>query len=206
MKSTCRQVRRFTIIQINRSIEFSFVGSGVCKNCLRFMIPWGIVSKCFHIWQYESDEASGCLSSLRTDSQLFTSSPPQRKEDIRLINATLDVYKRVFSSILHHQQQQHGGEAAASGLLDKLSSSNRTRVQAHLEKLQNKMEELRGRLSRMNQDRRDEQDMLSKLKNIKVSDTLIFTSTDFTVRFSKVTVKKKETHERRKKSNENRIL
>ncbi|KAF0028772.1 hypothetical protein F2P81_017877 [Scophthalmus maximus] len=96
----------------------------------------------------------------------------QRKEDIRLINATLDVYKRVFSSILHHQQQQHGGEAAASGLLDKLSSSNRTRVQAHLEKLQNKMEELRGRLSRMNQDRRDEQDMLSKLKNIKVDDPL----------------------------------
>lgn len=60
---------------------------------------------------------------------------PQRGDDVHLMNATLDIYTQIFSSILHHSNH--------SGLLDHLSDSKRTEVHADLTKLQKKMRELK---------------------------------------------------------------
>ncbi|CAB1421687.1 unnamed protein product [Pleuronectes platessa] len=90
----------------------------------------------------------------------------QRKEDIKLMNATLDVYMRIFSSILQHS---HQGQASSSKLLDPLSNSNRSLVRSVLKKQQQKMEELRGNLRLV---QHDNEDMIRQLSTIKVDDPL----------------------------------
>ncbi|XP_008399113.1 uncharacterized protein LOC103459382 [Poecilia reticulata] len=81
----------------------------------------------------------------------------QRKEDIQLMNATLDVYMRIFSYVRHH----HGKH-----LLDKLSESKRTEVKEILKNLENKAKELKSRLICQNQ---NIEDALSELERIKVT-------------------------------------
>ncbi|XP_014906354.1 uncharacterized protein LOC106958784 [Poecilia latipinna] len=82
----------------------------------------------------------------------------QRKEDIVLLNATLDVYMRIFSSVRHHKH-----------LLNKLSESKRTEVRENLKNLESKAKELKSRLICQNQ---NIEDALSELERIKV--TFIF--------------------------------
>ncbi|XP_040008593.1 interferon gamma 1 [Xiphias gladius] len=92
----------------------------------------------------------------------------QRKEDILLMNATLDVYMHIFSSILQHGHRHHDG-TVTSALLKNLPGSERSRVNSALTKLQQKMGELRRRLGQPNHNK---QDMLSELNKIKVDDPI----------------------------------
>ncbi|XP_060924184.1 uncharacterized protein LOC132998485 [Limanda limanda] len=99
---------------------------------------------------------------------LLTSNLP-RKEDIKLMNATLDVYMRIFSSILQHSHLQHNGRASSSALLKQLSPSDQKWVRLVLEEKKEEMEKLRRNLSRV---RPDNEDMISQLSKIKVDDPM----------------------------------
>uniref|UniRef100_A0A3B3XUU5 Uncharacterized protein n=1 Tax=Poecilia mexicana TaxID=48701 RepID=A0A3B3XUU5_9TELE len=83
----------------------------------------------------------------------------QRKEDIVLLNATLDVYMRIFSSVRHHKH-----------LLNKLSESKQTEVRENLKNLESKAKELKSRLVCQNQ---NIEDALSELERIKVDDPMV---------------------------------
>ncbi|XP_040886325.1 interferon gamma 1-like [Toxotes jaculatrix] len=93
----------------------------------------------------------------------------QRKEDIQVMNATLDVYMHIFSSLLQHNHHQHHGRTLSSPVLDQLSNSDREKVKLDLRNLQHKMEEMRKHLGQLNQDKAD---MLSELDKIKVDDPI----------------------------------
>uniref|UniRef100_A0AAQ4QPC5 Uncharacterized protein n=2 Tax=Gasterosteus aculeatus aculeatus TaxID=481459 RepID=A0AAQ4QPC5_GASAC len=88
----------------------------------------------------------------------------QRK--VLVMNATLNVYSKIFSTVL--QTEQHG--RAGVHLLDKLKSElERKKVRSALESLKQEMEEQSRHLGQLNLDR---EDVLSKLGDIKVEDTL----------------------------------
>lgn len=93
-----------------------------------------------------------------------TLSPPQRKADIQLMNATLDVYTRMLSSIL----QQHHGGPEASRLLDTVPSQNRSKVEEAVRNLQQEMKELQRNL---NQEHHSREEMMLELSKIRVSAT-----------------------------------
>lgn len=80
---------------------------------------------------------------------------------MQLINTTLDVYVRIFSSIL--QQDHNKGRP----LLDQVPESERPEVRARLQELGQMMDSLKRNLSHLNEDR---EDIISKLNKIKVSD------------------------------------
>uniref|UniRef100_UPI0037E87E9C interferon gamma 1-like n=1 Tax=Semicossyphus pulcher TaxID=241346 RepID=UPI0037E87E9C len=82
----------------------------------------------------------------------------QRKEEIQLMNVTIDVYMRIFSSILEND----------NSLLGQLQ--DRSEVRSHLRKLQEKMQEMKGRLNHLSQQRHNKEDVLRKLNKIKVDD------------------------------------
>ncbi|KAM8908071.1 uncharacterized protein AB9W97_005625 [Spinachia spinachia] len=87
----------------------------------------------------------------------------QRK--VHVMNATLNVYSRIFSSLLQSEQQ------AAAPLLEQLGSDReRSTVRSVLKMLQQKMEELRRRLGQLHPER---EDVLSQLRNITVNDPLV---------------------------------
>lgn len=80
---------------------------------------------------------------------------------MQLINATLDVYVRIFSSILqrdHHKDRP---------LLDQVPESERSDVRDKLEALRQMMDKLKRNLIHLNEDR---EDIIGKLNKIKVSD------------------------------------
>lgn len=79
---------------------------------------------------------------------------------MQLINATLDVYARIFSSIL---QPDHGSGQTLKGQVPK---SEWDEVTPRLQALQQMMGGLRRSLSRLNDDR---EDIIGKLNKIKVS-------------------------------------
>ncbi|PWA21809.1 hypothetical protein CCH79_00017794, partial [Gambusia affinis] len=81
----------------------------------------------------------------------------QRKEDMQLMNATLDVYMRIFPSVRHH-------------LLKMLGEPKRTEVIKHLAKLEKKAKELKSRLICQNQ---TIEDALSELERIQVEDPMV---------------------------------
>ncbi|XP_070785412.1 interferon gamma 1-like [Enoplosus armatus] len=83
----------------------------------------------------------------------------QRKE-LQLMNVTLDIYMRIFSSILQ-------GNSETPTLLASLTSTEKSKVENQVENLQRRMEDLKNELNRLNQDR---EDALSKLKKIEVDD------------------------------------
>jgi len=95
----------------------------------------------------------------------LSGSPPQRQADMQLINATLDVYMRIFSSILLHSHHKNHSTTPTSGLLDHLLKSKRSEVTLALKELQQFMKDLRSNLNRWNN---DTEDVLSKLNKIKV--------------------------------------
>ncbi|XP_070710279.1 interferon gamma 1-like [Pempheris klunzingeri] len=89
----------------------------------------------------------------------------QRKEEIQLMNATLDIYMRIFSSILQHDH--------SAALLDKLSASARPQVESALTELQQEMEKLKRHLGHLNHLNHEREDVLSELNKIKVDDPLV---------------------------------
>ncbi|KAG7495566.1 hypothetical protein JOB18_001749 [Solea senegalensis] len=86
----------------------------------------------------------------------------QRKEDIQVMNATLSVYMRIFSSILHHHHSR-----GAAALLDTLSASDQHQVKLEVKVLQQKMEKLWRNLSVENH---NTENLLRELSNIQVDD------------------------------------
>ncbi|XP_071358982.1 interferon gamma 1-like isoform X2 [Trachinotus anak] len=95
----------------------------------------------------------------------------QRKEDIMLINATLSIYTRIFSSILQHGHDHHNSQHhdKASALLDQLSDSEKTRVKTVVKTFQQEMEKLKRNLGQVDTDK---EDVLSELNKIKVDDPI----------------------------------
>uniref|UniRef100_A0A3Q2PGZ2 Uncharacterized protein n=1 Tax=Fundulus heteroclitus TaxID=8078 RepID=A0A3Q2PGZ2_FUNHE len=76
----------------------------------------------------------------------------QGKDDIRLMNATLSVYMRLFSKVLpHHNHDSHHDRTQTAGLLDSVKEPERATVLLDLKKLKKKMEELKNRLTCQNQ-------------------------------------------------------
>uniref|UniRef100_A0A3Q3CI94 Uncharacterized protein n=1 Tax=Haplochromis burtoni TaxID=8153 RepID=A0A3Q3CI94_HAPBU len=95
---------------------------------------------------------------------------PQRNDVIELIHTSLDVYKRIFSSILAHSNHHTQGESTASvGLLDQVSDSKRSEVESALKNLQDKMEDLKNRLTHVNHNK---EEILHRLNQIKVDDLM----------------------------------
>ncbi|KAK5896246.1 hypothetical protein CgunFtcFv8_009866 [Champsocephalus gunnari] len=80
---------------------------------------------------------------------------------INLINATLEVYRRIFSSILRQDNQ---------GLLENLSETDRKKVTKEVEVLEHKIEYLTKTLGHVNHDK---ENILSKLQKIQVDDPLV---------------------------------
>uniref|UniRef100_A0A3B4XY70 Uncharacterized protein n=1 Tax=Seriola lalandi dorsalis TaxID=1841481 RepID=A0A3B4XY70_SERLL len=95
----------------------------------------------------------------------FIPPPPQKKEDIMLINATLGVYMSIFSSILQHSHDHTG----TSTLLGQVPVSDRSTVKSWVEKLQEKTKVLRRDLVEVNN---NQEDMLRELTKIKVDDPI----------------------------------
>uniref|UniRef100_A0A8C3AH76 Interferon gamma n=1 Tax=Cyclopterus lumpus TaxID=8103 RepID=A0A8C3AH76_CYCLU len=88
----------------------------------------------------------------------------QRK--VHVMNATLDVYSQIFSSILPNTQDPDN-----TPLLDHLKSDDeRSRVMMVVSNYQKNLEELRRRLGQLNHDK---EDVLGKLKKIKVDDPFV---------------------------------
>lgn len=87
------------------------------------------------------------------------------------MNATLDVYMRIFSSILQHKQHAKNTKKSPS-LLDlcEVSPDKRPQVESVLTEFQQKAAELKRQLSqRIN----NKEDVLGKLHQIKVKETLV---------------------------------
>ncbi|XP_042367674.1 interferon gamma 1-like [Plectropomus leopardus] len=85
----------------------------------------------------------------------------QRK--VLLMNATLDVYTRIFSSILQHDKTR-------VHLLDELSEQQTSKVKTVVKKLQQDMEKLRAHLSHPSHEK---EDLFSQLNMIKIDDPVV---------------------------------
>ncbi|KAF3705318.1 hypothetical protein EXN66_Car021009 [Channa argus] len=96
----------------------------------------------------------------------------QKKEQVQLMNLTLDIYAHIFSSILQHNHQQPNDNNGSPALLEQLSEHSRPQVELDLTKLQQKMENLRKRLNKMHHQQPNHEDVLSQLQKIKVDDPL----------------------------------
>uniref|UniRef100_A0A3Q3N7Y3 Uncharacterized protein n=1 Tax=Mastacembelus armatus TaxID=205130 RepID=A0A3Q3N7Y3_9TELE len=81
----------------------------------------------------------------------------QRKEQIQLINATLDIYMHIFSSILEHHQNH--GKTGSSLLLDQLTQPMRSQVELDLMKLQQEMEEVRRHLGHLDHQKHNQKNV-----------------------------------------------
>ncbi|MEQ2296053.1 hypothetical protein AMECASPLE_020935 [Ameca splendens] len=95
----------------------------------------------------------------------------QRKDDIQLLNATLNIYMRIFSNVLHPSLGNHHGGSHNPRLLDSLTNpADRSKVHSALKQLKKKIEELKSRLTCQNQ---NIETALSELDNIKVDDPMV---------------------------------
>uniref|UniRef100_A0A3B5B7X3 Interleukin-5 n=1 Tax=Stegastes partitus TaxID=144197 RepID=A0A3B5B7X3_9TELE len=98
----------------------------------------------------------------------------QRVENLQLVNATLDVYMRIFSSILQQdgqqQQQHHAGRTGT--LLEQLPDSQRSKVESAVTKMQQKMEAVKNHLRPQNHNRDDVFQELSEI-NKKVDEPTV---------------------------------
>ncbi len=94
------------------------------------------------------------------------SSPPQRKEEVQLMNVTLNVYTRIFSSILQRHHRHQHGKSRSTPLLDQVLDTKRNKVASDLVMLKEKMEKLKENLCHLNDDR---EDIISKLNKLEVS-------------------------------------
>lgn len=79
------------------------------------------------------------------------------------MNATLDVYAHIFSSILHRQHPDN-----IPALLDQLPERSRPQAESALRELQQNMENLKKHLSHPHCANHNYVDVLSELNKIKV--------------------------------------
>uniref|UniRef100_A0A3Q1JSC3 Uncharacterized protein n=1 Tax=Anabas testudineus TaxID=64144 RepID=A0A3Q1JSC3_ANATE len=104
-------------------------------------------------------------------SHLFTpvissiSTSCQRKEQIQLTKATLDIYSHIFTSILQHEHQDN-----TPTVLDQLTEPSRAQVESDLTKLQQDMENLKSRLNQVHHQNPNYEEVLKELNRIKVDD------------------------------------
>nr|XP_020480532.1 uncharacterized protein LOC109974601 [Monopterus albus] len=94
----------------------------------------------------------------------------QRKEQVQLMNATLDIYTHIFSSILQHSHHQHHDRTHVPALLDQLKEPKKSQVVSALTELRDKMEKLKKHLGRLDHQNLDQENVLSDLKKIMVDD------------------------------------
>ncbi|KAM3587579.1 uncharacterized protein V6R79_009401 [Siganus canaliculatus] len=110
-----------------------------------------------------------------TQTELFSNQPftavieciinsCQESENLHLMNVTLDVYMKIFSSIL-----KHGDEAGS--LLNQLPSNKRSKVESDLKTLQSGMKSLKSLLGHPNQNQ-DREKVLNELDQIDKSPPL----------------------------------
>lgn len=83
---------------------------------------------------------------------------------MHLMSDILEVYTRIFSSILNQNQQQ----GQTKTLLDHVPRSQRSSVEDKLQALQQMMEHLKRHLRQQNQER---EEVMARLKTIKVRNT-----------------------------------
>ncbi|XP_045896876.1 interferon gamma 1-like [Micropterus dolomieu] len=88
----------------------------------------------------------------------------QRKVDIQVMNVTLDIYTRIFSSILKHSHNDDDGKPV---LLASVPVTEKQGLQKALNKLKHNMEQLKSELGHLNQNK---EDVLSELYKIDVDD------------------------------------
>ncbi|XP_078138314.1 interferon gamma [Centroberyx gerrardi] len=97
----------------------------------------------------------------------------QRREQVLVINATLDVYLRMFSNVLQQNQNQNQipGQNHGPVLLDQLPGESRSQVLSALADLQQRMMKLKKHL---NLEREDTlRSALSTLDKIDVDDLIV---------------------------------
>ncbi|XP_071397317.1 interferon gamma 1-like [Centroberyx affinis] len=95
----------------------------------------------------------------------------QRREQVLVINATLDVYLRIFSSVLQQNQNQNQIPGQNPVLLDQLPAESRSQVLSALVDLQQKMMKLKKHL---NLEREDTlKSVLSTLDKMDVDDLIV---------------------------------
>nr|QDE10279.1 interferon gamma-related protein [Oplegnathus fasciatus] len=90
----------------------------------------------------------------------------QRKDDIQLMNVTLDIYMRIFSNILQHNEHHNTG---SQSLLASLPEEKRSQVTSTLTVLRRETEKVKRHLSHPSHNK---EDVLSRLNEIKVDDPL----------------------------------
>ncbi|XP_072309518.1 uncharacterized protein [Eucyclogobius newberryi] len=125
------------------------------QHTLHHCVPKGKPSKWSKIIKKVEKKIKKNLASPEVGSNpLFTSvirslnSPCQVREDVMLMNSTLDVYMKIFSSLLHHKKEPF----------------------SDLKKLRDHMSKLKSQLSHLQQNK---EDLISKINAIKVDDPLV---------------------------------
>ncbi|KAM9704847.1 uncharacterized protein ACNS7B_001270 isoform 2-T2 [Menidia menidia] len=93
------------------------------------------------------------------------------QNDAQLINATLDVYTRIFSSILPHGHHKTHGKGHASGLLEDLPEPKRSKVTSALKELKKLLDDLKRHLNRPVNDNKEA--VLRELSEMQVDDTMV---------------------------------
>lgn len=83
------------------------------------------------------------------------------------MNVTLDIYTRIFSSILKHSHNNDDGKPV---LLASVPVTEKQELQKALNKLKHNMEQLKSELGHLNQNK---EDVLIELYKIDVSDTCL---------------------------------
>ncbi|TKS90457.1 hypothetical protein D9C73_024589 [Collichthys lucidus] len=150
-----------------------------CSGSVCLLVLLGVVFASGNLFQYVSEDLTNIHESLAVDLGLKSpglSSNPQlnsvirsintscQRKDVQLMNVTLDIYMRIFSSILHHNKP------GAQTLLGQVSDSKRPQVESALKGLEKKMKELKQRLDHQNP---DSEDVMRNLNKIKVNDLVV---------------------------------
>uniref|UniRef100_A0A8C4HEJ7 Interferon gamma n=1 Tax=Dicentrarchus labrax TaxID=13489 RepID=A0A8C4HEJ7_DICLA len=89
-----------------------------------------------------------------------------QRKDLQVMNATLDIYTRIFSNIL----QEHHNQPGAQSLLESLSDTERVNIMEDLRYLQQKMQTLKETLTHVNH---KHEDVMRKLSSIQVEDLMV---------------------------------
>ncbi|TKS90446.1 hypothetical protein D9C73_024578 [Collichthys lucidus] len=109
-------------------------------------------------------KSPGLSSNPQLNSVIRSINTSCQRKDVQLMNVTLDIYMRIFSSILHHNKP------GAQTLLGQVSDSKRPQVESALKGLEKKMKELKQRLDHQNP---DSEDVMRNLNKIKVNDLVV---------------------------------
>ncbi|KAK9525964.1 hypothetical protein VZT92_016629 [Zoarces viviparus] len=136
--------------------------------CLLVLLGFGVASRIPCRFDTMQEEHKSIAGLLKLTEQVIGSNPlfssviksinTSCQRNIHVMNVTLDVYIRIFSNILQSDQHQLQ------------SDDDKSTVKSVVTLFKQKMEELRRHLVQRKDDR---EDVLSKLKGIKVNDPLV---------------------------------